>query len=142
MCSTNNDMFENQEWDFKNYSDSCFKEFGVRPRNEEIPVLEYGGKDLEPYSNIVFSNGLFDPWSSGGVLTNISSKVLAVVIPDGAHHFDLRAQNPNDTKSVQAARLFHVRQIHKWLDQFYFENLSDSLRFKYIRDYPAVVNEM
>merc|ERR1719347_2330715 len=28
----------------------------------------YGGRNLDSASNIVFSNGLLDPWSSGGVL--------------------------------------------------------------------------
>lgn len=132
FCSTDGDMFENQPWDFKKFSDNCFKQWGVRPRNEKIAILQYGGKNLETYSNIVFSNGLFDPWSSGGVLTNISSSVVAVIIPNGAHHFDLRAQNPKDTVFVQEARQFHVRHIHKWLNEYYFANLMDPLKYQFM----------
>ncbi|KAJ8923471.1 hypothetical protein NQ315_010049 [Exocentrus adspersus] len=124
LCSNDLDMFEHAEWDFKKYSDDCFKQFGIRPRDENVPILEYGGKELGSASNIVFSNGLLDPWSSGGVLSNVSKKLVAVIIPDGAHHFDLRAANDLDTESVKLARLFHVQEIKKWLDKYYPNNLS------------------
>lgn len=138
MCSTDDDMFENLAWDFKSFSDKCFKQFGVRPKDERVPILLYGGKDLKHYSNIVFSNGLFDPWSSGGVLTNITSSVIAIVIPDGAHHYDLRGEDPLDTKNVKEARLFHVQQIHKWLDYYYFENILDPVKYTFHRHYPDI----
>ena len=50
-----------------------------------------GGRHIEAASNIVFSNGLLDPWSSGGVLWNISDSLVAVIIPEGAHHLDVSA---------------------------------------------------
>ncbi|EFA10876.1 lysosomal Pro-X carboxypeptidase [Tribolium castaneum] len=120
MCSDDNDMFENQSWDFKKYSDKCYTKWGVRQTNAELPILEYGGKDITAASNIVFSNGLLDPWSSGGVLSNISSTVSSVIIPEGAHHLDLRGENRNDPKSVIEARQFHVSSIRKWITDFYY----------------------
>ncbi|CAG9817007.1 unnamed protein product [Phaedon cochleariae] len=131
MCSTSFDMFEDAPWDFEKYSDDCYKKFSVRPRNEQVPLLEYGGKDIKSASDIVFSNGLMDPWSSGGVLSNVSDRISAVIIPDAAHHFDLRGANANDPGSVREARRFHVKRIHKWLNKFYFENLDDPLKYKF-----------
>ncbi|XP_066258958.1 lysosomal Pro-X carboxypeptidase [Euwallacea similis] len=124
MCKTDEDMFENAPWNFEEFSNSCFQQFSVRPRSEEVPILEFGGKDLATASNIVFSNGLLDPWSSGGVLTNISSEVLAVLIPNGAHHMDLRASNLLDGEDVKIARNVHEREIDKWLAKFYLKNFA------------------
>ena len=44
---------------------------------------------IETSSNIVFSNGLLDPSHGTGVLQNISDTVVAVIIPEGAHHLDV-----------------------------------------------------
>ena len=46
----------------------------------------YGGRDLDSATNIVFTNGLLDPWSSGGVLKSGEAKggVVAIIIPEVA----------------------------------------------------------
>ncbi|XP_007664991.2 lysosomal Pro-X carboxypeptidase isoform X1 [Ornithorhynchus anatinus] len=109
-----NDMFEPQPWDFKALSDECFKLWGVRPRLFWIPTV-YGGKNISSHSNIIFSNGALDPWSGGGVNENITDTLVAVVIPEGAHHLDLRANNPYDPKSVLQARAAEVHLIKQWV---------------------------
>ena len=65
----------------------------------------------------MFSNGLEDPWSSGGVISQktTSKKVVAVLIPNGAHHLDLRAANTNDPNSVVQARDIERQNIEKWI---------------------------
>ncbi|XP_044297925.1 lysosomal Pro-X carboxypeptidase isoform X2 [Varanus komodoensis] len=117
MCSDGiNDMFEPQKWDFHAYSEECFKVWGVRPRPSWIPTL-YGGKNISTHSNIIFSNGGLDPWSGGGVTQNITSSLITITIPEGAHHLDLRSNTPYDPASVLQARLLEVRYMRLWLQQ-------------------------
>lgn len=54
--------------------------------------MQWGGRRLEAASNIVWSNGLLDPWSGGGVLRNItgSKDLVAIIIPEG----ERRAHEP------------------------------------------------
>ncbi len=77
--------------------------------------LIYGGKNITASSNIVFSNGLLDPWSTGGVTKSLSDSLVAIIIPEGAHHIDLRGQDPNDPPSVVKARELEKQFIQKWL---------------------------
>lgn len=57
----------------------------------------WGGRKIGTASNIVFSNGLLDPWHGFGVLEDVSDSVVAVVIPEGAHHLDV---SPHPTNPV------------------------------------------
>nr|XP_056714506.1 lysosomal Pro-X carboxypeptidase [Euleptes europaea] len=115
MCSDGvNDMFEPQKWNFQAYSDECFKAWGVRPRPSWIPT-SFGGKNISSHSNILFSNGGLDPWSGGGVTQNITDTLVAVVIPEGAHHLDLRSNSPFDPNSVLQARMLEVHFMKLWV---------------------------
>lgn len=69
MCSTSSEMFEEQLWNLTSYSTNCYKNWGVRP-NANLVLDQYGGARVSSYSNVVFSNGLLDPWSAGGVIAN------------------------------------------------------------------------
>lgn len=77
-------------------------------------------------SNIVFSNGLLDPWSGGGVLRSKSNKITIIIIPDAAHHLDLRASHPNDPGSVRQARDMERMAIKSWLSEtdFYWSDFN------------------
>ena len=80
-------------------------------------LYSWGGRKLGSLSNVVFSNGLYDPWHGGGVLRNLSSSVVAVVIPEGAHHLDLMFSHPLDPPSVKQARDTERFMIRQWIDQ-------------------------
>lgn len=69
-------------------------------------------------SNIVFSNGLLDPWSVFGVLEDVSDSVVAVIIPDGAHHLDLMYSRPDDSQALKSARATIMQHVNKWIRQF------------------------
>ena len=52
-------------------------------------------------------------------MKNVSDSVVAVIIPEGAHHLDLRAADPNDPPSVKAARNIEKQMIKKWIEEFH-----------------------
>ncbi|KAL0851613.1 hypothetical protein ABMA28_007392 [Loxostege sticticalis] len=118
MCTNGqHDMFEPNPWNFTKFSDDCHSKYGVYPQPDAARIT-YGGDRLAAASNIVFSNGLLDPWTAGGILNTVSESVEAVVILDGAHHLDLMPSHPSDPPTVTFARSFHKQRIHKWIRQF------------------------
>ena len=72
-----------------------------------------------PFSSSMYSNGMLDPWSGGGVRDSLSDTLVAVLIPEGAHHLDLRASNPADPDSVVLARVTERAHISHWLKEYY-----------------------
>lgn len=68
-------------------------------------------------SYVCSSNGGLDPWSAGGVTSNISQSLVSIMIPDGAHHLDLRYSNKLDPPSVRAARALELKYFQKWIRQ-------------------------
>ncbi|XP_076749843.1 lysosomal Pro-X carboxypeptidase [Xylocopa sonorina] len=118
MCSDGmNDMFEPESWNLDEYSKDCIKQFSVKPQANTI-CEQYGCQDLSTATNIIFSNGLMDPWSSGGVLRNLSSSAIAIVIPESAHHLDLRSSEANDPYSVILARKYYRKFIKEWIKEY------------------------
>lgn len=118
MCTGGvHDMFEPRAWNLTQYAAGCQQRYGVSPQPDAARVA-YGGDRLQAASNIVFSNGLKDPWTGGGVFDTVNESVEVVLIIDGAHHLDLMPSNPADPSSVRVARDFHKQHIRRWIQKF------------------------
>jgi hypothetical protein len=107
----------------------------------------YGGARIEDHSNVVFSNGLLDPWSSAGVyargtmdqsfdifrsrlratsvspvpglyLQNITHGMIALVMEFGGHHTDLMYSSSNDPPSITEARRIEKEMISQWIQEW------------------------
>ncbi|CAN6193971.1 unnamed protein product [Urochloa humidicola] len=123
MTASNESMFQPSTFSYDETSDACFQSNGVRPRPHWI-TTEYGGYRIDKVlkrfgSNIIFSNGMRDPWSRGGVLKNISSSIVALVTEKGAHHLDLRYATKDDPDWVVEQRRQEVEIIQGWIDQYH-----------------------
>lgn len=70
-------------------------------------------------SNIIFSNGLQDPYSSGGVLKNISSTVVAIYTAKGSHCLDIHGADKSDPDWLVEQRKTEVKIMKKWLAKYY-----------------------
>lgn len=68
-------------------------------------------------SLLYFSNGGLDPWSAGGVTHNLTGPLVSIMIPDGAHHLDLRYSNDRDPPSVREARSLEVKYFKQWIKE-------------------------
>jgi lysosomal Pro-X carboxypeptidase len=115
-------VWTSDTWWYSTFIDAhCAAHVGVTPRREWI-TRSYGGRAVAGaatggVSNIVFSNGLLDPWSSAGVVENMSESVVAVLIEEGAHHLDLFFSNAADPPSVTNAREVELAHIAQWVAQ-------------------------
>ncbi|XP_031120985.1 lysosomal Pro-X carboxypeptidase-like [Ipomoea triloba] len=105
--------------------------FGVPPRPHWITTY-YGGQDIKLVlnkfgSNIIFSNGLRDPYSSGGVLENISDTILAVYTYNnifclgvvGSHCLDILGESKTDPDWLTEQRKREVDIIQGWITKYY-----------------------
>ncbi|TYZ57507.1 hypothetical protein PybrP1_004350 [[Pythium] brassicae (nom. inval.)] len=98
---------------------ACFAQWQVRIR-PDWAVTEFGGlKALRATSNIVLSNGDYDPWSAIGVAESVSDSVVYLPIASGAHHLDLFFSHPLDPLAVTQARAVEKQHIRRWIDEFY-----------------------
>lgn len=114
------DMFQPRAFNASFVTQHCFDKWGVRPRYSWM-TESYGNVwdwARAGASNIVFSNGNYDPWSSAGVNASLSPSLPAVLIDTGAHHLDLFFSNPADPPSVIAARDVELGYIKAWVKEF------------------------
>ncbi|KAJ5076133.1 lysosomal pro-x carboxypeptidase [Anaeramoeba ignava] len=88
------DMFEPSVWNYPEYVQYCKSAFHVEPH----------------------------PWSGGGVLQSISDTLIAIIIPSGAHHLDLRYSNPLDPQDVIQARDIERQWFKKWIDEYNYNS--------------------
>lgn len=51
----------------------------------------------------------------------MSESLIAITIPEAAHHLDLRGANPADPQSVKEAREIEKYYIRKWIKEYYQE---------------------
>lgn len=109
------DMFPPNDWSLEKLTAYCQKTYNVTPRPRWALTSFGGGNISKSASNIIFSNGLLDPWRSGGFLQTIAPSLPSVVIADGAHHLDLRPANAKDPQSVVVAREIEMDYIRAWL---------------------------
>lgn len=118
-------IFPASQWNFTEHASYCNYEYNVQPRPNWI-TTEYGGHDIERVlrrfgSNIIFFNGLRDPWSGGGVLKSLSKSIIAIVAKEGAHHADLRFSDKDDPEWLKDARKKEIQIISKWLEDYYLD---------------------
>jgi hypothetical protein len=77
-----------------------------------------GAGDSRPHTPVVTTtaddgDGAFD-----------DDSIVAIVMPNGAHHVDLRAADPADTPDVVSAREQELAIFDRWIKQLQTERLA------------------
>jgi lysosomal Pro-X carboxypeptidase len=129
---TPNDMFWRQTtWNQSMFDDYCSKAWGVKPRYYHWQALgpKSDARGLAAVSNVVFTNGQLDPWSSGGILSNesLAAGSVAYFIHNAGHHLDLFFPTQQDT--VFAPDVIWVRErqlesVKKWIAEYNEQKLQ------------------
>ncbi|XP_020230955.2 lysosomal Pro-X carboxypeptidase [Cajanus cajan] len=119
----NNSMFQPNPFILESFAKECKELYGVSPRPHWVTTY-YGGHNIELVlqkfgSNIIFSNGLRDPYSSGGVLKNISDTLVAVHTVNGSHCLDILRALETDPVWLVEQRKKEVDIIKGWITQYY-----------------------
>ncbi|KAF3970937.1 hypothetical protein CMV_005408 [Castanea mollissima] len=118
-------MFPTFDYNYSSFQEECWKDFSVKPRPRWI-TTEFGGHDIKATlknfgSNIIFANGLLDPWSGSSVLQNISETIVALNTEEGAHHVDLRAATAEDPDWLVEQRATEIKLIEGWINNYHQE---------------------
>ncbi|XP_027084676.1 uncharacterized protein [Coffea arabica] len=120
---SNDTIFPSSPFNLPDFIKGCKSSYGVSPRPHWITTY-YGGHDIKLIfqrfgSNIIFSNGLKDPYSSAGVRENLSDSLLAVYTAKGSHCLDILAAQKSDPSWLVAQRKLEVEIIDGWIKQYY-----------------------
>ena len=113
-----NDMFWYSPWNQTSEMQNCQELYNIQTRPNWASI-NYGGRLLENsgVSNIVFSNGILDPWNGAGVHFNNSlNNIFGLSTGYVGHHMDLMFSTSMDTEQVLNVRQFELQQIQKWID--------------------------
>ncbi|RYR11630.1 hypothetical protein Ahy_B04g069135 [Arachis hypogaea] len=120
-------MFQPRPFNMENYLDSCEQQYSVIPLPHWI-ITYYGGQDIKLVfkrfaSNIIFSNGLKYPYSSGGVLESLSPSLIALTTVNGTHCLDILPAQQNDPKWLINQRHVEINIIASWIAEYQADRL-------------------
>ncbi|KAH9768677.1 hypothetical protein KPL71_011689 [Citrus sinensis] len=120
-------------WQTIEYMNSGNKSYRVAPIPHWITTY-YGSHCIRVVvkrfgSNLIFSNGFRDPYSSAGVLEDISDSIIAVVTKNGSHCLDIQPATEDDpecsssektsvSKNVVNSEEFTIEDFNKAIDNW------------------------
>jgi hypothetical protein len=117
---SNSSMFPPRDWSRDWLTNHCQKRYRVTPDPYAL-VYRWKFDDLAKanVTRILFTNGLNDGWSVGGIQSNLSKSLVALNFPNGAHHSDLSSRGPSDddTMDIKQGYKSVIEILGTWLDE-------------------------
>jgi lysosomal Pro-X carboxypeptidase len=110
-------MFPRRDWTYEWLTQHCVERFGVvgDPMGM-VKKWHFGDLVALGASNILFVNGDKDMWKAGSWVEDLSESILAVNMPNGAHHSEVYALD-DDTTDIKAAQNKIREILTKWLNE-------------------------
>ncbi|KAF4665339.1 hypothetical protein FOL47_004658, partial [Perkinsus chesapeaki] len=154
---TDKDMFwPPRKFDFDEYKKECMEKYKTSVKAwAGLQFLNNMADAVASMSNVVFSNGKFDPWGvsvgNGEVPQGVDcsimpcpSSVVSPIMSTGAHHSDLMFSREEDSGDVRACRELEASHIRKWVAEKRERHdklaIKDSAKFRVIdAKYPALI---
>ncbi|KAL0732137.1 hypothetical protein Bca4012_028231 [Brassica carinata] len=115
-------MFQTEPFRMDIKIERCKLQYGVPPRPHWVTAY-YGIQDVKLIlqrfgSKIIFSNGLLDPYSVGGILEDISATIVALTAPEGSHCRDIVLKNIDDPEWLMLQRKKEIEIIESWITSY------------------------
>ncbi|CAH2072131.1 unnamed protein product [Thlaspi arvense] len=115
-------MFQTEPFSMRRKIEKCESYYGVPPRPHWV-TAHYGIQDVKLIlrrfgSNIIFSNGLVDPYSVGGILEDISDTVVAITSSEGSHCQDIVVKSKEDPEWLVLQREKEIEIIESWISTY------------------------
>jgi lysosomal Pro-X carboxypeptidase len=113
------DMLWDEPWNGDATAANCLETYRFVPDRYHFSLVYGTPVDwVQEASNIVWSQGEYDPWRGGGVMEDLNDLLRAMVIPKAAHHLDLFFSHEHDTDAVVIeARKFEMGEVRKWVNE-------------------------
>ncbi|CAA7027727.1 unnamed protein product [Microthlaspi erraticum] len=115
-------MFQTKPFNMSTFTEECEVNYGVPPRPHWATAY-FGIQDVKLIlrrfgNNIIFSNGLLDPYSAGGVLEDISATVVAITSKYGSHCQDIVFKSREDPDWLVIQRKKEIEIIKSWISTY------------------------
>ena len=114
-------------FEYNSSTSICVDLYDVLP-DTDVLTSRYGGYNLgdgnTDITNMIWSNGLLDPWHGGGFKEEYGPHdakergMHFFILEKGAHHFDLRGFHPDDPVEVAKVRQQEEEIIWGWIQDF------------------------
>lgn len=111
-------MFLERPWSLEWVTKYCERRFDFTP-DPLFMVKEFGFDDLSGTTQLMFTNGNRDGWSTSSYMIQPPNSQIAVFnFESGCHHSDLTGEGPipDDTPDMKLGYELVTNQIAKWLD--------------------------
>jgi len=96
----------------------CARLYSTAPRWHRMVEVYGGVRRIASITNVVYSNGFLDQWSSAGITWVARDDSTSIMIDNAAHHLDLMFSHPDDPPSVVAARETERAFMRRWVAQW------------------------